>query len=65
MPSKLIEAGIFADMAIALHTAPHRNVSLALLAQALGATKLRCLAKTKRNTDIAIVEAAIDTQVET
>ena len=29
------------DIAIALHTPPHRAVSLALLAQALGATKVK------------------------
>ena len=38
-PQGLIEEGIYKDIAIALHTPPHRAVSLALLAQALGATK--------------------------
>lgn len=38
-PPGLIEEGIYKDVAIALHTAPHRAVSLALVAQALGATK--------------------------
>ena len=38
-PSALIEEGIFSDIAIALHTPPHRSVSLGLVAQALGATK--------------------------
>ena len=38
-PQGLIEEGIYKEIAIALHTPPHRSVSLALLAQALGATK--------------------------
>jgi len=38
-PQELIDDGIYSDIAIALHTPPHRAVSLALLAQALGATK--------------------------
>ena len=38
-PQELIEAGIYKDIAIALHTPPHRAVSLALVAHAFGATK--------------------------
>jgi len=38
-PQGLIDEGIYKDIAIALHTPPHRVVSLALVAQALGATK--------------------------
>ena len=38
-PQRLIEEGIYKEIAIALHTPPHRAVSLALVAQALGATK--------------------------
>jgi hypothetical protein len=38
-PQGLINEGIYKDIAIALHTPPHRAVSLALVAQALGATK--------------------------
>merc|ERR1739841_374820 len=38
-PQGLIDEGIYKDIAIALHTLPHRTVSLALVAQALGATK--------------------------
>ena len=38
-PQKLIDEGIYKEIAIALHTAPHRAISLALVAQALGATK--------------------------
>ena len=37
-PQGLIEEGIYKEIAIALHTPPHRAVSLALVAQALGAT---------------------------
>ena len=40
-PEELINGGIYNDIAIALHTPPHRAVSLALLAQAVGAVKLR------------------------
>merc|ERR1739841_503905 len=38
-PQGLIDEGIYKEIAIALHTPPHRAVSLALVAQALGATK--------------------------
>merc|ERR1712086_912379 len=38
-PQGLIDEGIYKDIAIALHTPPHRAISLALVAQALGATK--------------------------
>jgi hypothetical protein len=38
-PQSFINEGIYKEIAIALHTPPHRAVSLALVAQALGATK--------------------------
>ena len=38
-PQGLINEGIYKDIAVALHTPPHRAISLALLAQACGATK--------------------------
>ena len=38
-PQGLIDEGIYKEVAIALHTPPHRAVSLALVAHALGATK--------------------------
>jgi hypothetical protein len=38
-PQGLIDEGIYKEIAIALHTPPHRAISLALVAQALGATK--------------------------
>ena len=38
-PQGLLDEGIYSDIAIALHTPPHRTVSLTLAAQALGATE--------------------------
>ena len=38
-PQELINQGLYSDIAIALHTPPHRAVSLALVAQAVGAIK--------------------------
>ena len=38
-PQGLIDEGIYKEIAIALHTPPHRSISLTLVAQALGATK--------------------------
>ena len=49
-PQGLVDEGIYKEIAVALHTAPHRAVSLALVAQALGATKGAALALTKRGT---------------
>ena len=43
-PQGLIDEGIYKEIAIALHMPPHRSVSLALVAQALGATKAARLA---------------------
>jgi len=39
-PQGLVNEGIYEEIAIALHMAPHRAVSLAIMAQALGATKM-------------------------
>ena len=39
-PAALIDEALFSDIAIALHTPPHRSISLGLVAQALGATKM-------------------------
>ena len=47
-PSALIDEGIFNDIAIALHTSPHRSVSLGLVAQALGAVKKSSLDRASR-----------------
>ena len=49
-PQGLVDEGIYKEIATALHTAPHRAVSLALVAQALGATKGAALALAKRGT---------------
>ena len=38
-PRDLIADGLYNDLAVGCHSDPHRQVSLALLAQALGATK--------------------------
>ena len=38
-PRELIEAGLYMPIAVAMHPAPHREVSLTLAAQALGASK--------------------------
>ena len=37
-PEELINDGLYKDIAIALHTPPHRAIGLAILAQAVGAT---------------------------
>ena len=49
-PQGLVDEGIYKNIVTALHTAPHRAVSLALVAQALGATKGAALALAKRGT---------------
>ena len=48
-PQGLIDQGIYKEIAIALHTAPHRAISLALVAQALGATKSAAQALIRAN----------------
>jgi len=48
-PQALIDEGIYKEIAIALHTAPHRAISLALVAQALGATKSAAQALIRSN----------------
>eukprot|EP00964_Phaeocystis_antarctica_P030504 scaffold17230_cov62-Phaeocystis_antarctica.AAC.6 len=47
-PQELVNDGIYSDIAIALHTPPCRAVGLALMAQALGATKAGTMANAKR-----------------
>ena len=39
---------VVSDIAIALHTPPHRSISLGLVAQAVGAKKQSALTKTSR-----------------
>lgn len=47
-PPGLVEEGIYHDIAIALHCLPHRTVSLALAAQALGAINSSAAAAQQR-----------------
>ena len=47
-PQELVNEGIYKEIAIALHIEPHRAVSIALVAQALGATKGAALGLTTR-----------------
>ena len=54
-PQGLIDEGIFKEIATALHKPPHRAVSLALLAQALGATKASMLAKAKQRSRRSLI----------
>ena len=53
------------DIAIALHTPPHRVVSLALVARALGATKsLGVLAKAKRLLNARASSSGLSTRTD-
>ena len=54
---QLIDEGIYKEITIALHTPPHRTISLALVAQALGATK-----DSARQHQQVIVRVGIDQQ---
>ena len=38
-PEDLVEGGLYTSLAVALHAAPHREISIALAAKALGASK--------------------------
>ena len=38
-PEDLVESGLYTSLAVALHAAPHREISIALAAKALGASK--------------------------
>ena len=53
-PASLISDGLYKDIAIALHTLPHRTISLALVAQALGAIKVDVMAKAKRQLSLSL-----------
>ena len=53
-PASLISDGLYTDIAIALHTLPHRTISLALVAQALGAIKVDAMAKAKRQLSLSL-----------
>ena len=61
-PQSLINEGIYKEIAIALHTPPHRAVSLALVAQALGATKVK--AKQRQATTSTLASPASSSTLE-
>mmetsp|Transcript_23187 Transcript_23187/g.71018 ORF Transcript_23187/g.71018 Transcript_23187/m.71018 type:complete len:1131 (+) Transcript_23187:1596-4988(+) len=44
-PPALLDAGLYGPLAFAMHPPPHRNISLALVAQALGASTMSSSAK--------------------
>ena len=50
----LIADGLYNDLAVGCHSVPHRQVSLALLANALGATKQTAQSRVRRVTVTAI-----------
>ena len=52
-PRDLIADGLYHDLAVGCHSGPHRQVSLALLAQALGATKQTAQSRVRRGTALA------------
>ena len=49
-PRDLIADGLYHDLAVGCHSGPHRQVSLALLAKALGATKQTAQSRVRRAT---------------
>ena len=53
-PRDLIADGLYHDLAIGCHADPHRQVSLALLAKALGATKQTAQSRVHRVTALAL-----------
>ncbi|EOD14192.1 hypothetical protein EMIHUDRAFT_470646 [Emiliania huxleyi CCMP1516] len=53
-PRDLIANGLYHDLAIGCHAGPHRQVSLALLAKALGATKQTAQSRVHRVTALAL-----------
>ena len=52
-PRDLIVDGLYNDIAVGCHSDPHRQVSLALLAKALGATKQTAQSRVRRVTALA------------
>ena len=52
-PRDLIANGLYHDLAVGCHSGPHRQVSLALLAKALGATKRQ--SRVRRVTTLALM----------
>ena len=53
-PRDLIADGLYDDLAVGCHADPHRQVSIALLAQALGATKQTAQSRVRRVTALAL-----------
>mmetsp|Transcript_15164 Transcript_15164/g.47412 ORF Transcript_15164/g.47412 Transcript_15164/m.47412 type:complete len:132 (+) Transcript_15164:3-398(+) len=53
-PRDLIADGLYHDLAVGCHAGPHRRVSLALLAKALGATKQTAQSRVRRVTTLAL-----------
>ena len=49
-PRDLLSDGLYNDLAVGCHSDPHRQVSLALLAKALGATKQTAQSRVRRAT---------------
>jgi len=52
-PRDLISDGLYNDLAVGCHAEPHRQASIALLAQALGATKQTAQSRVRRVTALA------------
>ncbi|EOD35585.1 hypothetical protein EMIHUDRAFT_98575 [Emiliania huxleyi CCMP1516] len=55
-PRDLIADGLYNDLAVGCHSAPHRQVSLALLANALGATKQTAQSRMRRVTHARVTQ---------
>ena len=53
-PRDLIADGLYHDLAVGCHSGPHRQVSLALLAKALGATTQLAQSRVRRVTTLAL-----------
>ncbi|EOD04348.1 hypothetical protein EMIHUDRAFT_221124 [Emiliania huxleyi CCMP1516] len=63
-PRDLIADGLYHDLAVGCHAGPHRQVSLALLATALGATKQTAQSRVRRATALALAIRGPSTQAE-
>jgi hypothetical protein len=63
-PRDLIAEGLYHDLAVGCHAGPHRQVSLALLATALGATKQTAQSRVRRATALALAIRGPSTQTE-
>ena len=63
-PRDLIADGLYHDLAVGCHAGPHRQVSLALLATALGATKQTAQSRVRRATALALAIRGPSTQTE-